>query len=425
MLEDNRIGAGCVQNAPKARTSVTPARQWHPCWLLTAFCLLALTLSVRAQEGGAPPAPPSSEGTNGVMERIKEKWLLFSFLGGLLVVSSASFIILSRKKPASLPTVDLAGAVSPPGESPWARSSANQPAPLANGAENGQPAWNPSAVIPTVSPDVSSQQVAAAQYASLYTPQTPVSQPAVAPSSVFPQADPMMPATARAVVEPPAPNIPVVPLGYPLSTPANRAQVDFLTNHEAATRPASDIVESESATTAEQTIYVTADSDRTIDEASPTLTVLPGYFEIVASNDPVKDPIGTRKKLYALNSNPDFGIARPGNDQEQIANFIPLHSKRVSRTVEKQGKVVYDFQQGTYTVINFADPTHSDPARRCNPIRVEGRPLMPNEGVTIRDGDRIQVGDIMLRFHIEGRASTVGVPKSDSKKSPNGVHHSA
>jgi hypothetical protein len=152
------------------------------------------------------------------------------------------------------------------------------------------------------------------------------------------------------------------------------------------------------------TIFVSPQSERAVEEENTTITILSGFFEVLASANPEKDPVGTSKRLLALSGNPDFGIARPTEGQDQIANFIPIYSKKVSRSSEKQGKVTYDFATGMYTLVNFADPAHPDPKMRCNPMRVEGQALRPGESVVLQDGDRVLIGDIMLRFRVEGEA---------------------
>jgi predicted component of type VI protein secretion system len=64
--------------------------------------------------------------------------------------------------------------------------------------------------------------------------------------------------------------------------------------------------------------------------------------------------------------------------------------------------VVWDPATQTATIRNFADPT-----QRKNPIRVQDRAMLVGEMRPLQDGDRIQIGDIILRFHAAGGESIV------------------
>jgi hypothetical protein len=145
------------------------------------------------------------------------------------------------------------------------------------------------------------------------------------------------------------------------------------------------------------TVYSAPEGDDTVYSSDVRLQVLPAWFEVVSGGTDGLDAPGKRIPLWSLDGNYVFGIARPTNNQDRIANFIPILSRRVSRNVESQGDVVWDPTTGTATIRNFADP-----AQRKNPIRVQDRAMLVGEMRPLHDGDRIQIGDIILRFHASG-----------------------
>ncbi|GAB4451805.1 MAG: hypothetical protein OHK0029_01650 [Armatimonadaceae bacterium] len=289
------------------------------------------------------------------MQRLQEQWLLFAILGAIAVVSFAALIILSRKKD---PGPDNRSENITPFGSRF-------PSPPSSPVSSSMPSGSSSYPVPSTGvagPSAPSPPPASAPMVSATPPPAPVS---TEPTDSFPA-----PATADSSWD-----------TADVDGDEDSAPVEYTASRDAGT------------------IFVASDSEHTVDADNPTITILPGYFEVLQSKNPDLEPLGTRKRLYAMNNNPNFAIARPTNNQELIANFLPLRSKKVSRTPEKQGKLVYDFVHGTYTVVNFADPAHPDPKMRCSPIRVAGRALKPGEEATIQPGDELQIGDIVLGFY--------------------------
>lgn len=145
------------------------------------------------------------------------------------------------------------------------------------------------------------------------------------------------------------------------------------------------------------TVYSAPEGDDTVYSSDVRLQILPAWFEVVSGGADGLDTPGKRIPLWSLDANYVFGIARPTNNQDRIANFIPLLSRRVSRNVESQGDVVWDPSTSTATIRNFADPT-----QRKNPIRVQDRAMLVGEMRPLQDGDRIQIGDVILRYYASG-----------------------
>ncbi|MGC8915445.1 MAG: FHA domain-containing protein [Thermoanaerobaculum sp.] len=112
-----------------------------------------------------------------------------------------------------------------------------------------------------------------------------------------------------------------------------------------------------------------------------TLKVLPGRFEVVAGESEVKEI-----RFYKVPTQPvpeiTFG---------RLAGAPYVHVQLNSPTVSgRQGKVTY--QNGQWVLTNFAPAT-------SNPTRVNGRDLAVDESVPLREGDRVEMGEVVLAFH--------------------------
>lgn len=143
----------------------------------------------------------------------------------------------------------------------------------------------------------------------------------------------------------------------------------------------------------EKVVYASSEGSETVFDRGETMASLPAYFEVVSGS---KEEVGARKHLLSVGGRMAFEIARAANNQDLIANFIPIKSDMVSRKSENQGQVIYDPNRNTYLVKNFADP-----AQRKNPIKIGGLAMQPNEERVLAEGDLVQVGDVTLRFHRE------------------------
>lgn len=381
--------------------------------LIVRVALLATVILLQGIVVWAQAGEASSGDMGSVMaQRLRENWPLFSVLGGLALVSFIFFLFQlssgSRRAPAVNPPL------TPPPPQP------QQPAP-----------WTPNSGAPTYPTPVPQlpqpgEQQQGAPYAGMYATSAWERVPQVDSTPAPPQDNPspsygQSPGTAEPVgglgavpgqgatvfQEPIAVNMGATVFQEPIAgfraeTPAATPQGVSNPPSENQTDP--NLVSGGIVEAVGEDVFMTGEDDRTLDHRNPTLTLLPAYFEVVASGDGERDPIGARKKLYSLDNQTEFQIARPTNGQDRIANFIPLQSKRVSRNPDKQGRLMFDFASGTYVLRNLADPTHPDPDMRSHPLRYEGRPMTPGEEVTLKDGDRIQVGDVMLRFNISSRS---------------------
>lgn len=112
-----------------------------------------------------------------------------------------------------------------------------------------------------------------------------------------------------------------------------------------------------------------------------TLKVLPGRFEVVAGESELKEI-----RFYKVPTQPvpevTFG---------RLAGAPYVHVQLNSPTVSgRQGKMTY--QNGQWAFTNFAPPT-------SNPTRVNGRDLAVDESVLLREGDRVEMGEVVLTFH--------------------------
>ena len=112
-----------------------------------------------------------------------------------------------------------------------------------------------------------------------------------------------------------------------------------------------------------------------------TLKVLPGRFEVIAGESEVKEI-----RFYKVPTQP-----LPEVTFGRLAGSPYVHVQLNSPTVSgRQGKMTY--QGGQWLFTNFAPPT-------SNPTRVNGRDLAVDESVPLREGDRVEMGDVVLIFH--------------------------
>lgn len=112
-----------------------------------------------------------------------------------------------------------------------------------------------------------------------------------------------------------------------------------------------------------------------------TLKVLPGRFEVVAGENELKEI-----RFYKVPSQPvpeiTFG---------RLTGAPYSHVQLASPTVSgRQAKLV--FQDGRWVLTNFAPQT-------SNPTRVNGRELGVDESVTLKEGDKVEMGEVALVFH--------------------------
>lgn len=112
-----------------------------------------------------------------------------------------------------------------------------------------------------------------------------------------------------------------------------------------------------------------------------TLKVLPGRFEVAAGESELKEI-----RFYKVPTQPvpevTFG---------RLAGAPYTHVQLNSPTVSgRQAKLT--FQDGRWVLTNFAPQT-------SNPTRVNGRELGVDESVPLRDGDRVEMGEVALVFH--------------------------
>ncbi|MEW5877730.1 MAG: FHA domain-containing protein [Acidobacteriota bacterium] len=112
-----------------------------------------------------------------------------------------------------------------------------------------------------------------------------------------------------------------------------------------------------------------------------TLKVLPGRFEVVSGETEVKEI-----RFYKVPSQ-----AVPEVTFGRLAGAPYVHVQLNSPTVSgRQAKMTY--QDGKWVLTNFAPAT-------SNPTRVQGRELGVDESVALREGDQVEMGEVVLRFH--------------------------
>jgi hypothetical protein len=120
-----------------------------------------------------------------------------------------------------------------------------------------------------------------------------------------------------------------------------------------------------------------------------TVKLLPGWFEVVSGDEVVK-----QIRFYKLGgdrgSETTFGRAS-GRPYAHIQLKAPTVSSR-------QAKVSFD--NGAPSLTNFAS---SD----SNPTKVNGRDLAVNESVSLKESDRVEMGEVSLLFHELGTSQTV------------------
>ncbi len=129
---------------------------------------------------------------------------------------------------------------------------------------------------------------------------------------------------------------------------------------------------------------------RTIKMHAPppnTVKLLPGWFEVLSGDDVVK-----QIRFYKLGgehgAETTFGRAS-GRPYAHIQLKAPTVSSR-------QAKVTFD--NGAARLTNFASAD-------SNPTRLNGRDLDVNESVSLKDSDRVEMGEVSLLFH-EAQTST-------------------
>jgi len=112
-----------------------------------------------------------------------------------------------------------------------------------------------------------------------------------------------------------------------------------------------------------------------------TIKVLPGRFEVAAGDDTVKEIRFFRVPNQAI---PEVTFGRlPG------APYV--HVQLSSLTVSsRQAKITY--QDNRWMLTNFAPES-------SNPTRVNGRELRVDETVALTEGDRVEMGEVVLIFH--------------------------
>lgn len=123
---------------------------------------------------------------------------------------------------------------------------------------------------------------------------------------------------------------------------------------------------------------------RTIKMHAPppgTLKLLPGWLEVVAGDDVVREIRFYRTKGESIPET-TFGRAtgRP-------YTHIQLKPMTVS---SRQARVLFD--GGSPKLTNLA-PADS------NPTKVNGRELATNESVPLAEGDRVEMGEVVFKFH--------------------------
>jgi hypothetical protein len=112
-----------------------------------------------------------------------------------------------------------------------------------------------------------------------------------------------------------------------------------------------------------------------------TIKVLPGRFEVAAGDETVKEIRFYRVPTQAI---PEVTFGRlPGAPYVHVQLSSPTVSSR-------QAKVTY--QDNRWVLTNFAPES-------SNPTRVNGRELRVDETVALNEGDRVEMGEVVLIFH--------------------------
>ncbi len=123
---------------------------------------------------------------------------------------------------------------------------------------------------------------------------------------------------------------------------------------------------------------------RTIKMHAPppnTIKLLPGYLEVLSGDDAVKEI-----RFYKLK-----GEAVPETTFGRAAGRPYVHIQLKPMTISsRQAKLSFD--QGQVKLTNFA-------SNESNPTKVNGRDLGVDEMVVLKDGDRIDMGEVAFKFH--------------------------
>ncbi len=137
----------------------------------------------------------------------------------------------------------------------------------------------------------------------------------------------------------------------------------------------------------DETIFV-PDTGQTIFVSDATISVLPPFFEVVDVGQSGEERNGV-KLLCSLENKNMFTIGRV-DDSQKVSNHIGLRSQTVSRD---QGQLLYA-SDNQCTIVNNADP-----AKRRNPIVVNGHAMGVGEQQVLQDNDLVSIGEIKLRYH--------------------------
>lgn len=120
-----------------------------------------------------------------------------------------------------------------------------------------------------------------------------------------------------------------------------------------------------------------------------TVKLLPGWFEVVSGDDVVK-----QIRFYKLGG--EHGAETTfGRASGRPYAHIQLKAATVS---SRQAKVTFD--NGSAQLTNFA-------SNDSNPTSVNGRDLAVNESVTLRESDRVEMGEVALLFHETPSSATL------------------
>ena len=113
-----------------------------------------------------------------------------------------------------------------------------------------------------------------------------------------------------------------------------------------------------------------------------TLKLLPGYFEIVGGETKLEEI-----RFFQISEEPVIEITI-GRLPGEPYRHIQLQSHTVSR---KQAKLVY--KNGIYSLINHAPET-------SNPTLINGGEMKEDESRILEEGDRIEMGEVELIYHV-------------------------
>jgi hypothetical protein len=124
-------------------------------------------------------------------------------------------------------------------------------------------------------------------------------------------------------------------------------------------------------------------SDETVRFRRPSdepVQLLPGRLEVLAG-----DPHHREIRFVRVPGRPaELILGREPGDSPQYGT---LHSTTVSRRHAR-----FAFNHGHWTVMNLS---------RTNPIVVNGAELANDAGYELGDGDRLELGEVVLRFHVQ------------------------